>query len=514
MKAFLMHKAANFDAKASLPTNSADLIQDLELETLVHAMANEDEFLAEIARSALLQASRTNIDTVLYRQAVLKDCLRNPVTVKAIYAIAIDSIEAEKRHSWAYLNNYPAGILRRSLEVLHLLVELLSRLRSIADHHARDFQSEGFAELFSTLKSEMDDEYFVRIRDHLQELKFDNGLLIGARLGKGNKGRDYLLLRSKEPRLSWIERLFAPRRPGYTFTLHPRDEGGARALSELGDRGVDLVANAVATSTDHIVSFFSMLRNELAFYMGCMNLHDHLKDKRAELCFPEAATSETRHCSYSGLYDACLVLKMVKQPVSNDGDLRDGALVFITGANQGGKSTFLRSIGIAQLMMQAGMFAPAQALKSSLCEGLFTHYKREEDTEMRSGKFDEELVRMSALLDHVRPNSLVLFNESFAATNEREGSEIAGQIIRGLLASDVRIMFVTHMYELAHAFFEAHDTHSRFLRAERQVDGARTFKLTMGEPLRTSYGRDLYEKTFDEDAKNEAKAPFLETSQA
>lgn len=514
MKAFLMHKASNFDVKASLPANAADLIQDLELETLIHAMANEDELLAEVARSALLQASRTDIDTVLYRQAVLKDCLRNRVTVKAIYAIAIDSIEAEKRHSWAYLNNYPAGILRRSLEVLHILVELLSRLRSIADHHAVDFKSEGFAELFSMLKREMDDEYFARVRDHLHELKFDTGLLIGARLGKGNKGRDYVLLRSKEPRLSWIERLFAPRRPGYTFTLHPRDEGGARALSELGDRGIDLVANAVATSTDHIVSFFSMLRNELAFYMGCLNLYDHLKEKRAELCFPEPATSGTRCWSYSGLYDACLSIKMAHQPISNDGDLREGNLVFITGANQGGKSTFLRSIGIAQLMMQAGMFAPAHALTSSLCEGLFTHYKREEDTEMRSGKFDEELVRMSALLDHIRSNSLVLFNESFAATNEREGSEIAGQIINGLLASKVRVMFVTHMYELAHAFFETHDSHSKFLRAERQRDGSRTFKLTMGEPLRTSYGRDLYEKTFGVDTrKKEAKTSSLETSQ-
>jgi DNA mismatch repair ATPase MutS len=55
---------------------------------------------------------------------------------------------------------------------------------------------------------------------------------------------------------------------------------------------------------------------------------------------------------------------------------------------------------------------------------LFTHYKREEDTAMESGKFDEELSRMSTIVDELTPDAMVLFNESFAATNEREGSEI------------------------------------------------------------------------------------------
>jgi DNA mismatch repair ATPase MutS len=54
----------------------------------------------------------------------------------------------------------------------------------------------------------------------------------------------------------------------------------------------------------------------------------------------------------------------------------------------------------------------------------FTHYKREEDATMTSGKFDEELSRMSEIADEIRPRSLLLCNESFASTNEREGAEI------------------------------------------------------------------------------------------
>ncbi len=70
-------------------------------------------------------------------------------------------------------------------------------------------------------------------------------------------------------------------------------------------------------------------------------------------------------------------------------------LVMITGANQGGKSTFLRSIGLAQLMMQCGMFVPAESLSSNVCDGIFINFKREEDATMKCGKLDEELSRMS-----------------------------------------------------------------------------------------------------------------------
>jgi len=74
----------------------------------------------------------------------------------------------------------------------------------------------------------------------------------------------------------------------------------------------------------------------------------------------------------------------------------------------------------------------------------------------------------------------VLFNESFAATNEREGSEIARQIISALLERRVKVLFVTHLYALAHGFYDRHLPNALFLRAERQADGTRTFKLSEG----------------------------------
>ena len=103
-------------------------------------------------------------------------------------------------------------------------------------------------------------------------------------------------------------------------------------------------------------------------------------------------------------------------------------------------------------MMQCGMFVPAASFRANVCDGLFTHFKREEDTSMRSGKLDEELSRMSAIIDNITPHSIVLLNESFASTNEREGAEIARQIVRALLERGVKVCYVTHLFDLAQGF--------------------------------------------------------------
>jgi DNA mismatch repair ATPase MutS len=151
------------------------------------------------------------------------------------------------------------------------------------------------------------------------------------------------------------------------------------------------------------------------------------------------------------------------------------------------------------LMMQCGMFVPAESFCANVCESLFTHYKRKEDAAMRSGKLDEELSRMSDIVDKLTPNSMLLLNESFAATNEREGSEIARQIICAVLEKRIKVFFVTHLYEFAHSFYNKNMGNAMFLRAERQTDGGRTFKLIVGEPLQTSYGEDLYHRIFGTD---------------
>ena len=147
-------------------------------------------------------------------------------------------------------------------------------------------------------------------------------------------------------------------------------------------------------------------------------------------------------------------------------------------------------------MMQVGMFVPADSLEADAHDRLFTHFKREEDASMTSGKLDEELRRMSAIVDAMTHQSMVIFNELFAATNDREGCEINAQIVGALSDFGIKGRTVTHLYEFARKYYDARLPYAIFLRADRREDGSRTFKIFENEPLQTSFGEDLYDEIF------------------
>jgi DNA mismatch repair ATPase MutS len=470
------------------------LTQDLELEALWSAMAAGDEFLFEMAKRGVL-SSLSDPDAVVYRQRVLADCLGQPETVRQLYELAIAALENERQAGSLWSRSQPDSILHRSAGVLKLQVEILRRLRQIAEQQAGNFRSEGFRRFFAMLRDELSAEYLQTVEHHLGELEFKRGVLESAVLARGNKGRRYTIRKPREQR--WTERLrFGNRSPSYSFTIPPRDDNGFRALEEIRGKGINLVADAVAQSADHVKSFFSMLRIELAFYLGCLNLRERLDEKGEPACFPVPLAAGQLALTAEGVYDVCLTLHVEDRVVGNEVNADGKSLVMITGANQGGKSTFLRSLGLAHLMMQSGMFVGAQSFRASICAGVFTHYKREEDVTMEGGKLDEELARMSEIAGQIAPSSILLCNESFASTNEREGSQIARQVVRAMLDKQIKVFFVTHMYDLAHGFHAQGLDTALFLRAERQPDGRRTFKLAEGEPLPTSYGEDSYRRIF------------------
>jgi len=541
MKVFLLHRDRDFDVKPALrdeifdamlssnlfaltytkrnrkrpakpapaaPPGTDDVLaQDLELGTLWTAMAGGDEFLFETAKRAVL-SSLHDPEAIVYRQRVLADCLQRPTVVRQLYGLAVEALENERTAGGGlWHSDRPDSTLYRSVQVLRAHVDVLKRLRQLADQQAGTFRSEGFTRFFAMLREELADDYLQAVEQHLRELGFSRGVFESARLGQGDKGHDYIVRRLREQR--WTERLpFGNRTPDYSFTIPPRDQAGFQALEEIRGKGINLVANAVAQAAEHISSFFIMLRLELAFYLGCLNLHERLEQKSEPTCFPEPLAEGQPSLTTHGIYDVCLTLHIQDRVVGNEVHADGKPLVMITGANQGGKSTLLRSLGLAQLMMQSGMFAAAESFRASICAGVFTHYKREEDTTMEGGKLDEELSRMSQIAGQIAPHSLLLCNESFASTNEREASEIARQVIRAMLDKQIKVIFVTHMYDLAHGLHEQQLDAALFLRAERQPDGRRTFKLLEGKPLPTSYGEDSYRRIFQPTGTAPAAAAY------
>jgi hypothetical protein len=496
VKVHLLYRDQDLDQQRKLPLNEPALMQDLELDTLFGAMAGGDNFLFRVAKQVVLLGLQDDRETVFYRQAVLKDCLRNYSVVEDLYDIAVEAIEGRRKHWMWIIGHHPGSILYDAVAMLEIFVGTLARLKQVADEHADQFESEGFTAFFALLKGELADAYLTTVKDHLKELRFREGVLLSAELGKGNEGANYVLRQSRDKKPGWIRRILARKPPAYTYRVDPRDEAGARALSDLRDQGISLVANAAAQSADHVLSFLVMLRTELAFYLGCVSLQRQLAQKGVPVCFPNPTPSGARRHSCVRLCDVCLAIRLERGVVGNDVDADGKNLVVITGANQGGKSTFLRSVGVAQLMMQSGIFVAAESFRADICRSLFTHYKREEDATMESGRLDEELNRMSSIADALTPDSMLLLNESFAATNEREGSEIARQIVYALLERRVRVFFVTHLSEFARGLWDDETDGALFLRAEREADGRRTFRLLPGEPLETSFGADVYEEVF------------------
>ena len=501
-----MYADRDFAPRAAIPICEDAVIEDLGLETLIAVMAGGDAGIAKVARETLL-ASLTDVRAIMYRQATLKDCVAHAAAVRELYELAVETVDAERR---AFLlgraGRTPGSVLFRAVELLEMLDERLRRLRLFADRNASGFNSPAFSTLFEVLRRELRDDYLDSVREHRRQLRFPNGVLLSAHLGAGNKGTDYVLRKSAAPD-GWLRRaLRGSTAASYSFKIHDQDEGGARALAALKDRGIALVADAVAQSTDHILAFFKMLRTELAFYVGCLNLHDALSALAEPTCVPTPFGTAERRRAATKLYDASLAITFGKGVVSNELHADGKSLAVITGANRGGKSTFLRSVGLAQLMMQCGMFVAAKRFEASLCERIFTHFKREEDPTMQSGKFDEELLRMSAIVDNLLPNSLVLLNESFAATDEREGAEIAQQVVKALVERGVTVYFVTHRYEFAQRFSQTDESNVLLLLAERRNDGTRTFKIEPGAPLGTSYAKDLYDRIFGHDGAGAAEA--------
>jgi DNA mismatch repair ATPase MutS len=494
MKVYLLYQDRDFDFAAGLPPGHQELIQDLELTTLLQAMAAGDKFLNGAAAKVLL-ASLHDPGAIRYRQQVLADCLAQPGVIREMYAVAVGALQ-DKRHRWlgGYGGTYqnPSSNLSGAVSHLEAYVARLRQLRKIADDHAGNFRSDGLRALFATLHRELDDEYFEEISDHLKQLRFRVGVLISAELNRDNSGIGFVLRAPGEARRRWTERLGIGPRTTYSFTLAPRDEAGAQILEDLTSRGINLVADAAAQSADHIGSYFTMLRAELAFYVGCLNLADQLAAKEVPVTVPDPAQPSTLAFSCTDLRDACLELQSPGPVVGNDVQADGKSLVIITGANSGGKSTFLRSVGVAQLMMQCGLFVTARSYRADAARGIFTHFIREEDPGMTSGRLDDELRRMSAIADQIGPHWLVLFNESFAGTNEREGSEIGYQVVRALLEAQIKVFFVTHRFEFADRYHRQHARSALFLRAERRPDGRRNYKLAVKEPLPTSFGEDLY----------------------
>ena len=145
MKVHLLYPDRDFDWAAGPPPGHEDLTQDLELGTLLEAMADGDKFLHEVSTKVLLTCL-DDPEAIRYRQQVLADCLAHPEVIRDMYAVAAGALE-DRRRMWlgSYGGSYQNASSNLSGAVSHLeaYVARLRQLRQIADGNAATFHSDG-----------------------------------------------------------------------------------------------------------------------------------------------------------------------------------------------------------------------------------------------------------------------------------------------------------------------------------------------------------------------------------
>ena len=505
MRVDLLHDGEDLDLDAPLPEQADALVTDLGLDVLLDVMAAGDRQVRAICRTVLLDGL-DDAAAIGRRQGVVADALAVADTIVMLHAVVVAGLDQGRRSYSGLFRDAPDAIVRRAVERLRVYVEVLRRLRVDTAPVRSRVTSPPMRALLDLLATELDEAYLAGVEELLEELTFPRGLEYAARLGRGGQPAEMVLRRPRAR--GWLAR--SMERSGDGFELPERDDDAAAALGRLRDQALAGVAAVLGQASEDIEAFLHRLRDELAFLVGCVRLHGTLTARGVAICFPEpvgqggvgqdgaAPDGVGPALCVRGLTDPALALAMeLAEPVvGNDLDADGALLVLITGANQGGKSTLLRSLGTAQLLLRAGMFVTAEAYRGQVHGAVFTHFGREEDRDLQRGKLEEELHRMQWIAERIRPGDLLLANESFAATNEREGSELARQVFRAHLDVGVRVVAVTHLHDLAVSLVHTEAHRGVFLRAQREEGGERTYRILPGEPLPTSYGQDLYRRIF------------------
>jgi len=492
MRCRLLLADADVDVDA-LPELDPALTADLGLDRVLASMARGDHVIERVV-PRLLATPLATTDAIRYRQASVRDAAASPAVVRELYTVATDAIEAERR-IWGSAMRNAELVLDRAANVLGRFVEAFRELRRIEAEHGEAFTSPGFTAFFRMVATDLDDPWLAEVEDHLTRLR-TRTLHVSARLGDGARGTDYVLHRSPSTIRGWRDRVGLEERRS-TVKVELSDQNAMNTMSELRATAIAPTAGVTREATDHVLAFFRQLQVELAFLIGCANLHESLTAAGGAVAYPDADDGATATFRATGLYDLGLRLTIDGPVVPNDLDTGGQRLVVITGANGGGKSTVLRAVGLAQLLLGAGMFVAAESLTASVAHAIRTHFTREEDASLVGGRLDEELTRLAALVEATTPGTLVLLNESLSTTNEREGAAIARGVVDALVDAGVEVWFVTHNHHLASGLADAEPARAHFLRAERG-DGERPFRLVAAPPLATSHGMDLYRRIIDD----------------
>jgi hypothetical protein len=478
---------------------------DLGLATIVRALdldGRQGRFIANV-----LAELHTDPQVITYRQDVLDDLMRLPTLAAAIGAalpqlaelsgISRSSLWGERipllqvAGRLAELDSYVSCV-----ELLGAALDAADERRMTNDEVSATFDihppssvlrpsSAGLLALRARLdevRAEPDYRSLVAELPALRaQLERASSVTLGINLDAQLRPESATLVSINQGRFAGkgtlLERLFGERTAadavrGVT-ALYNADDGRPntpehalfREMGRLLERVVQPVAEAIERYTRLSSGWLIGLAPELAFYLGAAQLFGELRAVGLPLCRPTIVAAEERAGTLDSVYNLDLALRLraarsnpnagqsnaglAAAIITNDVSFGPHArIAIVTGPNSGGKTTYIRAVGQAQVLFQAGLLIPARAAQLSPVDGIFTHFAASERAELGRGRLAQELERLGEVFRRASSHSLLLLNEPLTSTDQASARALGRDLLAGLRLLGARAIFVTHLHEL------------------------------------------------------------------
>lgn len=447
--------------QAALLTLDAPAQRDLDLATLVQALDSSGRHHSFV-RATLTQLP-CDAATIAYRQAVLAELAADAALQDRLHALLPLLAELGRPGGAPWAQDTPLLLLPARLSDLERYVAAVNALSDALE--AATLHADGWRAVREDLARRRATPDFAALQAELPALRAQLDRIRSVTIGINLDGdlqpvAATLVAIHSEPFQG--PRTLAQRLLGTAASARH----GATTLRSIADRGVHdhalardlerLLAEAVQPLAQALERYarvhtrpLATLEAELAFYLGALQLRARLAAHGLPVCLP--AISATRHC-LSDAYHPGLALTLgarARALVCNRIDFAPGAVMLLTGPNRGGKTTYLRAIGLNQILFQAGIFVAARQAEMRPADRLLTHFPPAEPSAPGGGRLDDEAQRIRQIFEQATPASLLLFNEPLTSTGMQEALDLGRDLLRALRLLGARSVYVTHLHTLA-----------------------------------------------------------------
>ncbi|MHB1154367.1 MAG: MutS-related protein [Eubacteriales bacterium] len=228
-------------------------------------------------------------------------------------------------------------------------------------------------------------------------------------------------------------------------------------------------------------------RAEIEFYLSVYELTQRAIKKGIAVCYPQL--SDDRMFRAAGAADISLLVKDSDVIVPNDINFAaDDSVYFLTGANGGGKTTYLRSVAGNLLFALGGCPVFCESAEVYPFTSVFSHFPADERF-IDSGRLVEEEKRMGEIMAKADAGSFVLLNETYSGTDEKKGAALTLDTAMKLKKRGSFALYVTHFHEVNGQGIPMLNT-----VIDDTDENRRTFKIVKSTDLSSSYAYDILKK--------------------